>query len=469
MRIVQFGLCFSPNVGDGIIAECLAHAINQRIPGTEVVTVDLSGRQGFGAATVRNRSVALALLACLPSWLRQRLVEWLLGRMLDKAESGWRGAVEGAALAVVGGGQIFSDADLNFCLKIARAAKVIAAARVPAVVYAVGVSKNWTPRGRALFLDMAKTDLRLVSTRDLHSRESWIAQVPASAMPEPELILDPGLLAAACYGPPAPVLGGRIGLCVTSPQILAYHAEHKVAGAEGGEAGGMDFFARLAAELAGRGHKVGLFCNGAEEDRAVLNALTRHPALQAPIAVGQVAVLPAPDTPTDLARLVSGFSAVAAHRLHACIVAYSYGLPVVGLGWDRKVESFFEMIKATPCFIDAEAISSEAVADRIEAALAAGIDPAIHARVIGAAWDGIDRLLQAAGLAPAERTSPASWRCCMEGSSLDHPFPRLLQAILMLWGMPRAVKRLMQRTATAASTFWRSKARERRLGPISVL
>ena len=51
----------------------------------------------------------------------------------------------------------------------------------------------------------------------------------------------------------------------------------------------------------------------------------------------------------------------------------------------------------------------------------------------------------------------------------DRPFPRLLQAILMLLGMPRAVKRLMQRTATLASTFWRSKLRERRLGPMRVL
>jgi hypothetical protein len=38
----------------------------------------------------------------------------------------------------------------------------------------------------------------------------------------------------------------------------------------------------------------------------------------------------------------------------------------------------------------------------------------------------------------------------------------------MVLGMPRAEKRLMQRTAIAASTFWRSKVRERRLGPMRV-
>lgn len=103
MKIVQFGLCYSPNVGDGIIAECLAYAIRQRLPGTEVVAIDLSGRQNFGGVTIRNRSMALALLSQLPLWLRQRLVERMLGRVLDGVESAWAGAAKGAALVIVGG------------------------------------------------------------------------------------------------------------------------------------------------------------------------------------------------------------------------------------------------------------------------------------------------------------------------------------------------------------------------------
>ena len=54
--------------------------------------------------------------------------------------------------------------------------------------------------------------------------------------------------------------------------------------------------------------------------------------------------------------------------------------------------------------------------------------------------------------------APPAGVVAWKGLGLDRPFPRLLQAILMLLGMPRAVKRLMQRTATAASAFWRSKA-----------
>lgn len=32
-----------------------------------------------------------------------------------------------------------------------------------------------------------------------------------------------------------------------------------------------------------------------------------------------------------------------AHRLHANIVAYGLNIPSIGMNWDKKVESFFEL------------------------------------------------------------------------------------------------------------------------------
>ena len=52
---------------------------------------------------------------------------------------------------------------------------------------------------------------------------------------------------------------------------------------------------------------------------------------------------------------------------------------------------------------------------------------------------------------------------------LLRPFPSRFQAILMLWGMPRAVKRLRQRAPIAASAFWLSNVRAFRVGPMIVL
>lgn len=376
MKVVQFGLRFSPNVGDGIIADCLAHAIRKTVPGARVEMLDLSGRGAFGQVVVRNRALALRVLGWLPPSLRRAVVRARIGRMLDRAEPGWARVVKGANLAILGGGQILADADLNFPLKVARAVKVVKAARVPLVLHAVGVQGGWSSEGRALFATLLGADLRQVGLRDEGSRRAWLAEIGGQG-PAPVLTRDPGLLAAACYGPVQPT--DRVGICVTDPAILRYHADAAVAGAG---VAGVGFFRDLVQAVAAAGHRVTLFCNGAAEDRAALDAVIGDPAVAAMVLAGTVSLTPPPETPRDLALAIGGMRAVVAHRLHACIVAWSYGLPVVGLGWDRKVESFFASVGAATFFAGEAATTAAAVVQRLDAALAARPDPALRARVL---------------------------------------------------------------------------------------
>lgn len=92
MKLVIFGLGFSPNLGDGVIADCLTHAVQGALPGAEVVALDLSGRTGFGEVMVAGRTRVLKLLGTLPLPLRHALVRWRLGRMLDAIEPRWQTA-----------------------------------------------------------------------------------------------------------------------------------------------------------------------------------------------------------------------------------------------------------------------------------------------------------------------------------------------------------------------------------------
>ena len=395
MKVIQFGLRFSPNLGDGIIADCIDFGVRTLRPGAEVRRIDLSGREAFGAVTVRNRSAVLRGLKLLPLFLRQAIVQWKLGRMLDQVAPRWAGVVQGADLALLGGGQLFADADLNFCLKVARAAELLQAAGVPLVVYGVGVSKGWTRRGAALFRAVLRADLRQVGVRDELSRMAWQAQM-AGMGPEPVITRDPGLLAAQCYGA-ATDADGRVGVCVTAPEILAYHADAGVGGA-----GGLAFYADVARALCGAGERVMLFTNGAEEDRAALDLLCARAEIAALIATGHVCVAVAAARPEELARQIGGYRAVVAHRLHACIVAWSYGRPIVGLGWDRKVQSFFASVQAEGFFSDAPEVGGAAVADLVAAAIAAGVEAGLHARVMAEAWAGLEGALAGFTAQPVE-------------------------------------------------------------------
>ena len=88
--------------------------------------------------------------------------------------------------------------------------------------------------------------------------------------------------------------------------------------------------------------------------------------------------------PSELAHLIASLDGLIAHRLHACIAAYSYGVPHVGLGWDHKLESFFGSVgRQAYMLADTEPKISDMV-DLLERGLAEGISRAERLKTIDA-------------------------------------------------------------------------------------
>lgn len=389
-KFVNFAVRFSPNLGDGLIAECLAYGIRAQVPAAEVVSVDLAGRTYYGAKTLRNRQLALQVLKRLPGQVRTSLVANRLEKALATLAPTWNGLVAGADGVIIGGGQLFSDADLNFPLKVAQAVRSARYNDVPVAVYGVGVSRNWSSRGAQLFGELKSVEVPFIGVRDQGSMEAWNAQLAELKTPKPELTRDPGLLAAECYGPGR--MTGTIGVGVTAQDVLAYHSDAAVAGAAQGI---RSYLAGVVTELARRGHRVTLFCNGATEDRRTLALVADSPQVKALIQHRRVLVAPHPETPEELAHTVSSFRAVLSHRLHACIVAYAYRIPAVGLSWDKKVQSFFESVGRQAYLGMSDGLSAADTASLVERSLSDSISQNAHQRVVDEAKEGISRLLAA--------------------------------------------------------------------------
>ena len=99
-----------------------------------------------------------------------------------------------------------------------------------------------------------------------------------------------------------------------------------------------------------------LFTNGAVEDEAFLNHLSRAIKIQ----TGQTpARLPRPTTPRMLVENITQCRAVVAYRLHALITAFSLDIPSVGLVWDSKVRSFTQLTKRP--YLEAHNFNAEQV------------------------------------------------------------------------------------------------------------
>jgi polysaccharide pyruvyl transferase WcaK-like protein len=399
MRLALLNLRYSPNLGDVLLCECLEYGLRRAIPGLEIVALDLGGRRDF-ARGGKRRLAALAILQRLPKPARQQVARIILGRSLRRTLPYWTAALADADGAVLGGGNLFADADLNFPLKIAAALGAVAAAGLPAAVHAVGVSDNWSREGQALF-QRGLAGVRLVhaSVRDARSRDIWARRLGALAIADPVIARDPGLLAADCYAaaprPPGP--GRRVGICAIHPVALSYHADDDVPGARDLTA----WFAGLVSAFTARGDAVSLFTTGSPEDEAYLDAVM--PALRAAAApAGQVARVPRFAGAGDLAGFVATLDLLLAHRLHACIAAYSFGIPHVGFTWDLKMRGFFDSVGRGRFLRGAAPASVAAVAELAEEAARVGIDPAARAAVMAETQDDIARL--ARGLTGARVT-----------------------------------------------------------------
>jgi polysaccharide pyruvyl transferase WcaK-like protein len=392
MRIAIFSVRYSPNLGDGLLSECLEAELLIRVPHASIETLDLAGRTRYVEGT-KVRASALATLHRSPQAIRHLLAETVLGRRLqNKLRPRWREALRGVHAVIVGGGNLFSDSDLNFPLKIDAAMSEVRAANLPAAVFAIGASDNWTDRGQALFRRaFVGTSLCFASARDPRSADVWRRRLAPVGVREACVVHDPGLLTAFHFPRSASEKrnGPLIGLGLTHPAALKYHSDERSISAQTQEA----WYLELARSCVARGWRVAVFTNGSPEDEAYLAQL--RPKLAGAVSDGAISFLPRFGNSRELAAFVSTLDLLMAHRLHANIAAYSYGVPQIGFSWDVKLKSFLAQVGRAHCIGTVGADSVETVIDLARRQLEEGVDTNRHAALLAQARDDVGKLSDA--------------------------------------------------------------------------
>ncbi len=403
MRIAVFNVKYSPNLGDGLLAECLEAELRASGPDIETVAVDLAGRTGYGEGGLRNRKTALTILDNLPGAVRRIAVGAVLRRMVGRQlRPAWRTVLANADAVVVGGGNLLADSDLNFPIKLEGALAEAAAVGVPVGVYGVGVADNWSQAGEALFR-RGLTAVRLVyaAVRDVRSQAVWQARLGPAGVAAPSVCRDPAMLTALHFPRVAKTGAGKqVALGLTDPLALRYHG-----GSAALRASEMtDWMLELVRQLVADGWRVSAFTNGSPEDRTYLSRLESRLRAISPDAVS---IAPAFERPSDLAAFISGQDLVMAHRLHACIAAYAYAVPHIGFTWDIKLNSFFESVGHAEFVADAGVMPVEDAVALAERAFTQGVDAQTHARNVAVAREEVAALAKALRTA-AELVSVAS-------------------------------------------------------------
>jgi len=339
-KILICAVPFSDNLGDGVIAASLAHIAALKYPQARFELLDIAGRQGFAEDNLRGGG-AFRLFAKLPSLLRSLIVflYCLKGYFLSWRKN-WKAAVDDADLVVIGGGQLFCDVALNFPAKLFLLSRLLRGKKV--VVACVGVTAKWSFWGRFLVKRfIANARPVFYATRDpesAHNLHTYF-KVPRTHI---EVVPDPALICADAFsGELSAEKNWDIGICVSSLDALVMNSEYGQANATPSAR----FFAGLADALRAKGLRVLYFTNGASEDNRVLEEIASTAGDAKPAFL-------VPRYPDELVSLISACSCIVAHRLHANIVAYGLNIPSIGMNWDKKVASFFELTGRTHYLFD---------------------------------------------------------------------------------------------------------------------
>ena len=343
MNILIFNVKYSKNVGDGIVAETTEYILKTLSPDAKITTMDIGGRTDYGTTGLRTTSglkkIMHKILFVLPERISDYIRIFLTQTALKKQIiPRWHDVMSKCDRIIIGGGQLISDTDLYFPIRLHAVIKLAQQLKKPVYIHAVGVSNPdaWRYAGKKLLTGCFKNNhtIKYISVRDTLSQSYWKGAFNSSAVVCP----DTGNFACNAYDIKKRTTDNRhIGISVTGTDVLTSHTSF----------GDKPVFVSvrqyydLGLSLIDAGYTPCFFTNGATEDNIVLNAV-KELSKDNP----KIKFFNPPHTASDLVQIIAGCDKIIAHRLHACIVATSLNIPAIGLVWDKKLTSYFESLNA---------------------------------------------------------------------------------------------------------------------------
>ncbi len=386
MKIVLVNAKFSSDLEDGVTAECLEYGLRQRLPDIDIVNCDLAGRHEFGHNPSVLRSLANSLLPITPDAVKTSVYMRLFETMVRaKLLPHYDQTINGADIALFGGGQLLADVNLDFPMKIAAAASIVRDRNLPIAIHAVGVGADWSDAGAELFKEaFAGADIVWASVRNALSDKRWRRHFGNSHVPAPRISVDPAMLAIRAYASanndPAPRRNRPlIGVNVTHPATLIAKAD--IGGAEQ-IAPNIDYYQHCVDAISAKDCDVLLFTNGAPDDEAYLRRCF-PPTFVGKFADNQVRIAASGKTPAALVATIRNCDAIVSHGLNACVIAYSCKIPHVGLTLNTELDAFFDMVERRDFVLGPNNVGPEDVAAALARAGETPIDDGAHAAIVG--------------------------------------------------------------------------------------
>lgn len=340
-RVLLIGECFSNNLGDAIICECVRHLLLDDARVASVDIVDLSGRTAFQEEmpyrSILGANFKLRLRNSLLS-IPIPVIQSLIGRMLYRRNRRKLRHNEGYVksvlskhydLAVFAGGQLFYEPFLVF---IEHFQEQLAVNNIPIIFNACGYGTFTNSYAFARFGALLnRPNVQSISVRDHVDlvNSKWLK----SARIKAQLTFDPAAWCNEAYSETKIERRSIIGIGVIYIQDESFMKKQT------------EMLKSIVQKLDALGIAFQLFGNGYINDDKYARELATI------IDLDSMQVAPRPTTPDRLIALLGSFNVILSSRLHSHIIANSLHIPSLGIAWDEKIPAYFARIDANDrCF-----------------------------------------------------------------------------------------------------------------------
>lgn len=342
-KVAVFGEVYSSNVGDGIIFDSLEYLFG--LKGVQLIPCDLSGRQGW---LIDDREQAPKPVDMFRKMMGMTLKSSkLLRRMYSAAHwfafgrrevsARWENVIASSDAVLIGGGQLLTDINFGFPLKIFEVARIAKAHQKPLVFFGCGVGSNgWGYIAKKMY-GYSLGYASYVSCRDYLSSEvikRYYPEMNIHVHPDPAFVF--GEISYPRTGGDAiepPVIGFNFQ---SSAHFRQFVPELK----QLSEGDYESFWVSVIRAAESEGYCPVIFSNGDPLDYRVSESVFgRLVNLGA-----RVKLLRRPTRPSDLYGDICSMDCVVTTRMHAGIAAHALRRPIATFAWDKKVESVWAAV-----------------------------------------------------------------------------------------------------------------------------
>jgi len=378
-KIVVCGEVFSTNLGDNVIHYTFSYLIKKTTFPVAIEYLDLSLRDKVGGYFYEKPVPQLLNLSKSPKSLVWSLIIrflpreisttlWWLLKWRSQRYKFYKIKLQGASAVFIGGGQLLADNNFDFPLKIYGVSQCAKDLHIPTFFCGCGVGSNWSKAAKYLF-SKSLTNAISITVRDVESFNRLANRIPSI---QTKLYADHDI-AIACADAYEICKQGNsqfIGLGIASPGALRRHSRKEYQNYFTDESL-LDFWINVINELLFINLPFKLFTNGAEEDQLFAEKII---SCTSKLHSKPHILLPSPTDGKSLVEVISGFKAVIAFRLHACVIAYSLEIPTIGLNWDDKLKSFFQEINQDKYCFEINSVTPKILINNLIMSISDGVD-----------------------------------------------------------------------------------------------